>query len=353
MVETTGTVLTLIRDADMQDTVERVVAAAGLHAVSVVGVVTRRTWLAVVAVMLDEDAARRCARSLPRRGHVVLLTRGEPSPSSWSVAIDVGAQHVYRLPAEEADLVGTLSGLTEIMDESLPGRVIAVIGGRGGAGASVFSVALAAAAQEALLIDMDAWSGGLDLLLGKEGAVGLRWPDLVLQAGRLNWTAIRAALPRHRRASVLSGSRSCHEIDPGPAEAIITAGRRGGATVICDVPRRMSDAAICALDSADLVVMLATCDVRGIAATASIASVVREINPNIGLVVRGPAPGGLHAVDVAAAVDLPLVSAMRPESMLAERLERGGLKVSRRSALGKAAQQVLAVLDRQILERAA
>lgn len=352
-VEITGVVLTLIRDADIRDNVERVVAAAGLRAVSVGGSVLRRTWLAAVAVVLDEDAARRCAGELPRRGHVILLAKGEPSRSGWSAAIDVGAQHVYEIPGDESELMGMLSAVNEISGESRAGRVIAVIGGSGGAGASVFSVALAEIAQDALLVDMDPWGGGLDLLLGKEGAAGLRWPDLALQGGRLNWTAVRDALPRNRRMSVLSGSRSSHEVEPGPARAIIDAGRRGGTTVICDMPRRISDAAMCALDSADLVAMLATCDVRGIAATASLMPVIRDINPNMGLVVRGPAPGGLQAAEVAKAVEVPLIASMRPEPMLAERIERGGLSVTRRSPLGKAAQQVLTVLDRLIVERAA
>lgn len=353
MTESTGAVLTLIRDADMRANVERVVAAAGMRVAPATGAVTRRTWLALAAVVLDEGAARDCAGVQPRRSNVFVLSAGPVQPSAWAAAIDVGAQHVYTLPDQDAELVGALSGVNEGVGESSPGRVIGVIGGRGGAGASVFSAALAGVARAGLLVDMDSWSGGLDLLLGKEDAPGLRWPDLAVQGGRVNWSAVREALPRHRQMSVLSGARNCHEVDPEPATAIIGAGRRGGATVVCDIPRRMSDAVICVFDSADLVVMMTTCDVRAVAATASIGSVIRQINPNIGLVVRGPAPGGLRAEDVAAAVELPLLAAMRPEPRLAERLEQGGLQLRRGSPLRKAAQQVLAVIDRRAIEAAA
>ena len=71
-------------------------------------------------------------------------------------------------------------------DDGRRGAVIAVIGGRGGAGASVFATALAQSAPDALLIDADPWSGGIDLVLGTESETGLRWPDLALQGGRLN-----------------------------------------------------------------------------------------------------------------------------------------------------------------------
>ena len=131
-----------------------------------------------------------------------------------------------------------------------------MIAGRGGAGASVFATALARThrRREAILIDADPWSGGIDLVLGIEADPGLRWPDLTLQGGRLNYTALREALPRHRGISVLSGGRGGGDIDAAPLGAVIDASSRGGATVVCDVPRRSTAAAETALESADLVV---------------------------------------------------------------------------------------------------
>jgi secretion/DNA translocation related CpaE-like protein len=346
VTSTPGNLLTLIDDAELRNTVERVAAAVELRVSIVAGVPTRRAWLAAAAVVLDETSARRCiGLGLPRREAVGLLTADPAVSTVWEIAIAIGAQRVYHLPSDEGELMKRLAESADHPAVGLrPGQVIAVVAGRGGAGASVLSAALALDAGRALLIDMDPCSGGLDLVLGGEAGVGLRWPDLVLQGGRLGWESVRDALPRHGELSVLSGARRSHELEPGPVESVINAGRRGGVTVVCDLPRRMTDAVGCAMDSADLIVVIATCDVRGAAATSALVPMIRAVNPNIGLVIRGPAPGGLRPREIADAAGLPMIAAMRPEPKLDQRLDRGGLRLRRRSPLASAARAVLAVL---------
>lgn len=351
---TSGTrgVLAVLADPLLRDEVDRVAAAVGARVVhAAIGSlpqapVSRKTWSAAAAVVLDETAASRCsAAALPRRPHVILVSAAAPTPATWAAAIAIGAQQVLLLPAQERELVHELAEAAEAArDGQRRGEVIAVIGGRGGGGASMFAAALAQTANDALLVDIDPWGGGIDLLLGGESAPGLRWPDLALQSGRLNWPAVQDALPRRRGVSVLSGTRCAVELESRPVDAVVDAGRRGGATVICDVPRRLTDAAQTALETADLVVLVSPCDVRACAATATIAPVLSAINPNIGLVVRGPSPGGLRAAEVAATAGMSLLASMRAEPRIAEQLEHGGLRLRRRSALAAAARRVLAVL---------
>ncbi|HEX2283762.1 MAG TPA: septum site-determining protein Ssd [Mycobacterium sp.] len=345
MATTTG-ILALIADSALRDDVDRVSAAAGLPVVHASEPSSRKVWTGAAAVLLDVQAARRCAqRALPRRGRVVLVSHAEPRTAEWEAAIAVGAQHVVTLPAQDGELMAELSEAAEASLEDGRGAVVAVIAGRGGASASVFATALARTASEALLVDADPWSGGIDLVLGSEGSSGLRWPDLELRGGRLNYAALRDALPRLHGVSVLSGSRGGGDIDAAPLGAVIDAGSRGGATVVCDVPRRSTAAAETALDSADLVVVITPADVRSCAAAAAVARWVSAVNPNSGVVVRGPAPGGLRSSDVAEIVGLPLLAAMRPQSGVAATLERGGLRLRRRSPLAAAARRVLAVLQ--------
>jgi len=339
--------LAALTDAELRDELDRVAAAVGVRVVHVGGsAVSRKTWSAAAAVVLDAAAADRCGQAvLPRRAHVSVLTAGEPTTPTWMAAITVGAQHVLRVPEQEHELIRELAEAAEsARDDGLRGEVVAVIGGCGGAGGAL--LALAQAAREALLVDLDPWGGGIDLLVGGETLPGLRWPDLPLQGGRLNWSAVRDALPRHRGISLLSGTRRGYELAAAPVDAVVDAGRRGGVTVVCDLPRRLTDAAQAALYAADLVVVVSPCDVRACAATAAMAPVLAAINPNVGLVVRGPSPGGLRAAEVADIAGLALLASMKAQPQLAEQVEHGGLRLARRSALAVAARRVLAVLPR-------
>ncbi|MEB3022219.1 septum site-determining protein Ssd [[Mycobacterium] crassicus] len=348
-MSTTG-LLALVTQPALRDELDRVGAAAGVRVIHLgVTVPSRKAWAAAAAVVLDEAAAARCSPArLPRRAHVIVLTDAQPTPAGWQAAVAVGAQRVLTLPADGNELVAELAEAAEgVRDGARRGEAVAVIGARGGAGASLLATALAQNAGDALLIDLDIWGGGIDLLAGTENVAGLRWGDLTRQSGRLTWPALRAALPRHRGVSVLSGPRNgdqAHEIEAGAVDAVVDAGRRGGITVICDLPRALTDPVETALSAADLVVMVSPCDVRACSAGAALAPRLRATNPNVGLVVRGPAPGGLRAAEVAEIIGLPLLATLRAETRLIEQLEHAGLRLPRRSALAAAAARVLQVL---------
>lgn len=343
-----GLLAVLTRPA-LRDVVDRVAAAVGIRAVHIeAAAVSRNTWSAAAGVLLDEAAAVSCGRApLPRRAHVIVLSGAEPTGATWQAALSVGAARVLWLPGAESELVSELAEAGEAARDgcqSADGAVVAVAGGRGGAGASLFATALGRVAGEALLVDFDPCSGGIDLLAGTENTPGLRWPDLALQGGRLNWSAVRAALPARHGVHVLSAARRGHQVDAAAAAAVLDAGRRGGVTVICDLPRALTGAAEAALATADLAVLVTPCDVRACAAATASTPALRAVNPNVGLVVRGPSPGGLRAAEIADVTGLPLLAAMRAEPRLTERLEHGGLRLPRRSALATAARRVLQVL---------
>jgi secretion/DNA translocation related CpaE-like protein len=146
---------------------------------------------------------------------------------------------------------------------------------------------------------------------------------------------------------VLSAGPADAEIDAVALGAVIDGGCRGGATVVCDLPRRHTPAVDAALGAADLVVLVSPADVRSCASAAVVGQWLTGTNPNVGIVVRGPAPGGLSSTDVARITGLPLLAAMRPQPGLAAELERDGLRPRRRSPLTTAARRVLEVLHRQ------
>lgn len=345
----------MMTSGDLADEVTRLAAAAGcdLHRISDLrsdpGSV-REQWSCAPLLLLDLAAARDCASAgLPRRDGVVIVCP-DADPHIWRCAVAVGAQQVAVLPDAEAWLVGALADAVDSPAEA--GRVLAVIGGRAGAGASVFATAVAVTAAEsghqAMLVDCDALGGGLDLAVGLEKTDGQRWAGLTLGGGRVPASALHAALPMARWGGGLT-VLSCERDGPGPdavaVRMVCDAGRRAGETVVCDVPRYPSEPGTAALETADLAVLVVPAEVRACAAAAAVAARVARYGVAVHLVVRGPAPGGITPRDVSRALNLPVLAAMRPQPGLAGALDRGAVPGRSRGPLTTAARQVLAALE--------
>jgi secretion/DNA translocation related CpaE-like protein len=169
-------------DPDLLDDVLRISAEIGLLLDIAPDPAAARRWYASAPlVLVGIDMAQACILArLNRRPSVVLVGRHpDGQPPGWPVAEDLGVEHIVTLPVGERWLSDRLRRLTE---SAPPGHVVAVLGGRGGAGASVFAVGLAVTAARAgwrtLLVDADPLGGGVDLVLGWESLDGLRWPAL-------------------------------------------------------------------------------------------------------------------------------------------------------------------------------
>jgi secretion/DNA translocation related CpaE-like protein len=355
--------LMMMKPGALADEVLRLAAAAGCDPYRVTGPETvREQWHCAPLLLLDVEAATMSAGAgLPRRDGVVIVC-ADDEPEAWRCAVGVGAQRVAVLPDAEAWLVDALADAVESPAD--PGRVLAVLGGRGGAGASVFATAVAVTVAEsgrhAMLVDCDPLGGGLDLALGAERMDGLRWPGLALGGGRVPAAALHAALPTPRLGgggglTVLSYGRSdygqsgCDRDGSGPdgsaVRTVCGAGRRAGEIVVCDVPRYPGEPGTAALETADLAVLVVPAEVRACAAAATVAARVLRHGVALQLVVRGPAPGGITPSDVSRALNLPLLTAMRPQPGLAGALDRGAVPGQSRGPLATAAREVLAVLD--------
>ncbi|WP_280364009.1 septum site-determining protein Ssd [Nocardia wallacei] len=349
-----GPVLVLVADRRLREEVSRVAAAADRRVTAAGMPVGRRAWSDAVMVILDTAAAGECgAAAYPRRAGTLLVTEGEPGLLDWRAAAAVGAERVIALPAAADQLIESFADHTHRGPGD--GLVVAVVGASGGAGASTLAAAVALTAGDrflphTILVDGDPLGGGLDLLLGLESAPGLRWPDLVVEEGRVAAAALHDALPSAGPGlAVLSCGRAsagdvAADIGPGAARAVVEAGRSAGDLVVCDVSGAHGPHADQLLDAADLVVLVVPARLRAVAAARAVAAHVRRRNPNQGLIVRGPAPGGLRSAEVAAALDLPLLAGVRAQPGLSTRLERHGLTTPR-GPLRAAADAVLDVLS--------
>ncbi|MEV4117780.1 septum site-determining protein Ssd [Micromonospora sp. NPDC049645] len=322
--------LVVTGDDDLLDDVLRLAAVGGTE-VELAGdpAAARTRWLPAPLVLLGADQAQACLRArLPRRPRVVLVGRAGQLDPGWQIAELIGVEHVAMLPAAEPWLVDRFAEHDPGRPVGVGARVVAVLGGRGGAGASVLAGGLAVTAARArlrtLLVDADPLGGGLDLVLGWEQLDGLRWPALTGADGRVDAPALVQALPSRGDLVVLSWDRGEMLALPAAAmAATVDAARRGRDFVVVDLPRQLDDAAVVALQAADHAFIVVPAELRATAAATRVAAAVAPHCAALSVVVRGPAPGRLRATEVARALGLPLAGTLRPEPGLCRGLERG------------------------------
>lgn len=320
--------LAVTADPDVLDDLLRLAATAGTELqVAADAHAARRAWESAPFVLVGADAVRSCVRAgLRRRPGVVLLGDDLDDATVWETAVRLGAEHVVFLPDAESWLTDRLADAAEGLSQD--GVVVAVVGGRGGAGATSLACALAVTAdragRRALLVDGDPLGGGIDLCFGREQDSGLRWPDLEGTRGRLSAGALAEALPRVQDLSVLSWDRGdAPAVPPEAVRAVLQAGRRSCELVVVDLPRHLDDSTRAVLDEASTVLLVVPAEVRAAAAASRVASSFGLLCRDLRVVVRAPGPAGLEAPEVARALGLPLAGELRPEPGLDRALERG------------------------------
>lgn len=174
---------------------------------------TLPAWSAAPLVLVgDVDAESVADMRLPARPDVAVVACRPGAPvvgdRIFRDAVRLAATHVLVLPEAEDTLVDLVA---DRCDPRQPAPLLAVTGGRGGAGATTLAVALAVTAVRRrlhpVLVDADPLGGGIDLAMGGETAAGLRWPDLMSTRGRVAPDALETALPVVAGLPVLSWDR--------------------------------------------------------------------------------------------------------------------------------------------------
>ncbi len=324
-------------------------SAAGV-AVGVVADVAAagRAWAAADLVLVGDDAA--VAGVPSRRDGVVLLAPADAGGGEelWRAAVGVGAAGVLLLPRDRQAVLHQLALVAEL-DGSGSGRVVAVLGARGGVGASSLAAALALRASglgRALLVDGDPLGGGLDLLVGLERSGGFRWPELAGARGTVRSSLLREGLPRAGALAVLSYDRAA-PIEPLPAAAVTTvlsAARRGHDAVVLDLPRRDDAATLAALAAAEVLLLVVPPEVRAVAAAARVLDLATTAVADVRLVLArtgGPRGAELPAAAVVDALGVPLAAELGREVGLAAAVDRGEPPGSRyRGALARCCEQL-------------
>ncbi|MGN6245250.1 MAG: septum site-determining protein Ssd [Motilibacteraceae bacterium] len=322
--------LLLTGDPVLREELLRLAAVAGVEVdVLADAAVPAHRWAAAPLLLVGPDLLPELARRLPtRRDGVLVVTADLDDAAVWERAVAVGATAVRVLPDDERVLVELLADAAEGVQ---PGPVVAVLGGRGGAGASTVAVALGVTAGheglDCFLVDVDPLGGGIDLVLGGEALPGLRWPELSETRGRLGGETLREAVPAadpSGRLAVLSYDRGDPVVvQPGTVAAVVSAARRVSDLVVVDLPRHPDPGADAVLAAADLVLLVVPAEVRAVTAAARVALRVGMLADDLRLLVRGPGPGGLDAATASQVLGLPLAGSFRSELSVARALECG------------------------------
>lgn len=299
-------------------------------------------WSRSPVVLVGADQAAALAQLAPaRRPHTYVVAHGPVPDDLFRIALHLGAEQVIDLPASADWLTDVLADLGETTQ---PARVIGVIGGSGGAGATTFAGALAQRAAiggDTVVIDCDPQGPGMDRVLGLERAKGFRWDALCRTTGRLSGRSLRGALPRRGRLRVLSWyvGEPHRSLQAFAVREALSAARRGHGTVVVDLPRAPDPLVDEIAGRCDDLAVVAVDTVLGVSAAGRMRQRFAH-HAGLGLVLRGES---LAAADVARTVQAPVRVQMRDQRALDETLDlgRGPLR-SRRGPLARAADEFLA-----------
>lgn len=344
-----GTPLLLTHDPALADDVVRLAAAAGVRVhVSASFPEAVRLWSRATLVLVGGDLAGELVPlGLRRRESVHVLCHDGVPEHLFRSAVEIGAQSVSDLPRCSAWLAEVLGDLDE--RGAPPARVVGVVAGSGGAGATTLAAALAQRAATlgpTLAVDLDPLGPGLDRVLGLEERDGVRWSDLARTSGRLAGRSLRDAVPRRGDLGVLTWAAGAAEpIAASPARAVLAAAVRGHRHVVLDLPRAVAGGADGAPDPVveaqarcDVVLVVTIPTLTGIAAAARWCHTAAEPE-RLRLVVRGDDAAAEACVR---AVGVPLAVAMAPQRGLAEAIDLGhGPVRNPRGPLGRAAARLV------------
>lgn len=302
-------------DAELVDRCARLAAAAGTELQFSADItVDRARWAQAPIVLLDIASVNE-PEQFARRAGIVLVTHGSGDsvdPAVWRLAVSIGAEHVACLPDADSWLVERLASCAE--EPARDGRVIACIPATGGAGASTLAAAcavnVASSGGSALLIDGDRLGGGVDIVLGGEEAVGVRWPELADTRGRLATTAFRQALPTMSGVSVLSWDR---EGSPTASldswNAVLDAGTRGFDLTVVDLSRDLGSTTSAVLSRAHAVLLVVSARVRGAIAATRMLEELTAVATDIRVVVR-ERPNGVRPEAIGDILGVPVLGSI-------------------------------------------
>lgn len=177
----------------------------------------------------------------------------------------------------------TASGQPQAAQERQPGMVIAVIGARGGVGATTLALNLSGifaefSTKKVALVDFDPQEGSISLVLDIEPSRGLR--DALEKPDRIDGLFIERVMSKpHKNLAVISAEESLQEamhISEYAADALIKELCDKFDIVVLDIPRHLNQFSKQALKKADHVLLVAELTLQSLRDTLRLNDVMHD-----------------------------------------------------------------------------
>lgn len=332
-------VLVAVADPLLHPEVTTIVAATGRQRLDTTepAEITRHGHRAS-ALIIDPETARGLGASQLRVP--VFLVHPEPGPVDWKLAMDIRAEEAFILPAQAPELLRAL-GRGE--DPTEPdAATVTVCGAVGGAGTSTLAAAIARDRGTCVLVDADPCSGGLDLLLGLEDSLGIRWSDLDFTRGQMAASELLKALPRAGDGPrVLTHSRGDlgrAEIAPEQLVGAIDC-LRGHASVVIDSPAHGEGFEV-ACEASDLIVVVVPAEVRAAVSAHALVGRLQAKRHRVIAVLRHRGWSGLDREDIEQLAKVEVVAEVATVARLHKKVETAGLPARLPATIARAAKKV-------------
>jgi len=205
--------------------------------------------------------------------------------------MDMGVQDYLLKPVSLADLSAAINRVDEAKtatpdDADKQGRLIAVIGARGGVGASMVAANIAWMAaheqgQRVALIDLDLYFGTLALALDMEPGMGFR--EALENPSRIDGLFIERAMVRESENLYIlaaeEGLENSFSFDPDALDRLLETLRADFDCVIIDLPRFAARSQISTLIPPASVVVVSDPTLAGMRDTQRLTKLVRTVTP--------------------------------------------------------------------------
>jgi MinD-like ATPase involved in chromosome partitioning or flagellar assembly len=345
-----------------------VVLAVDEHEVAeeVVHFLDRAGGAQVVATAADERQLAEAVRQLEPDAVVAspsLLRRGTPvgrallavdtreSVGSLRTAIRAGAQGFYLWPHERDELAAASRRTAVAASNADGGRLIAVIGSRGGAGTTFLATHLAAAfarrRRDCVLIDLDVQFDDIAAALGipiDEPVPTLT--DLLADEGVVSMERRPWTHPAGFRVIPGSNGRGPIEIDADDAAAVVDATARASDVVVAHLPRTASPIARAIVARAEEVVVVLTLEVASFrAARRTVATF--DVEERCRFVVNRAQRADIAVADVQRVFGRPALGVVPASSQVRGAQDRGAL-LPPRGRVARAVDRIAAALTEPV-----